>query len=88
MLEEKIVKLGLAIFDKTCHVLILEGVIIFYVMWLNPVKPVNPMTLGLVLSKYTKLTIGKNNNFILSASASVNKIDCNFLKCLLFDVML
>lgn len=81
MLEEKIVKLSLAIFDKTCHGLILEGVIILYVMWLNPVKPVNPKaqdTLHLVISKYTQLTIGNNNNS--SASASVNKIGCNFLK--------
>lgn len=33
-LEEKIVKVGFAIFDKTCHGLKLEGVIILCVMWL------------------------------------------------------
>lgn len=66
MLKEKIVKLSLAILHKICHSLILEGVIILYVMWLNHVKRVNLIaqnTLYLELSKYTQLTIGNNNNF-------------------------
>lgn len=66
---------GWAIFDKTSHDLILEGVIILYVVWLNPVKPVTDgteHTEHLVLFKYWRIIT------TLSSSASVNKIDLTF----------
>lgn len=44
ILEEKTVKLDLAIFHKTRNGLILEGVTILYIVWLNPVKPVTDGT--------------------------------------------
>lgn len=61
-------KLGLAVFGRTCHGLVLEGVIILCVMWLRiQEKPLSPMaqnTLDLILCKYTQLIVGYNHKLL------------------------